>query len=478
MKLPIVGAVLACLVFSGCGSESDAPEASKPSAALKIQGGVVPIDTSTITIAGYRDNFTITKAQDTGMVTVTGKFDNTVQTYQNLTLLKFADQWVSFDINGIDGKIYRLYQGALNRKPDPAGLGYWLNVAASHPEISMDAIANSFLSSDEFKALYGATPPASIYVSALYSNVLHRAPEKSGYDYWLDVVNRGADRSAVLVAFAESDENKNAVNPGLVNGFDYTPYVVSKDMAPISDQKCTDDGYLGYDTVGQYAVINNMWNAQAVTNSTQCIAYTTYGLVGVKTAEFNWSYNTSVFDVHAYPEILYGHRQGAKRSTTTSLPRQIYNIASAKVTANAKTNCAINSDCRFDTAFDLWFQSENTPTNFKPSLELMVVTDTNWMNNKNMYPDPIVATVRIGDVVYDVHHRIINMAGVGTWEYAAYVAQKNTQTINIEMVDFIKDAQSRGYIRPESYLTTIEFGTEVVYGAGSTVISNYSINVK
>jgi hypothetical protein len=280
-----------------------------------------------------------------------------------------------------------------------------------------------------------------------------------------------------LFGFSDSAENRSKLLPGIANGFDYIPFGLAAEEAPTSAQKCTPDEYMDVAAVGKFAVINNMWNASSVPAASQCVSYTTYGTVGVQAAQFKWSYKTTDFSIHAYPEILYGQRQGTQASTTASLPHRVLDLHSAKVTANVSTTCDAGSDCHFDTAFDLWFQEENTPTYFKPSLELMVITETNWMTDPAIYREPVVATVTIGGAAFDLHYRTMTVAGVGSWPYLAYVSRTPLKALNLDLNDFIKDAQARSYLRSTNFLSTVEFGTEVVYGSGSTAISNYTLEV-
>ncbi len=54
------------------------------------------------------------------------------------------------------------------------------------------------------------------FATALYQNVLGRAPDSSGLDYWTNQLNSGLqDRADVLMGFANSPENV-ALNETLV----------------------------------------------------------------------------------------------------------------------------------------------------------------------------------------------------------------------------------------------------------------------
>lgn len=139
----------------------------------------------------------------------------------NVERLQFSDQTVALDIHGNAGEAYRLYQAAFNRTPDKAGLGYWIDSMDSGH--SLMQVANSFIESAEFHDKYGANPNDSQYVDALYANVLHRAPDAAGYDFWLHAL-QVAPRAEVLVNFSESPENQAQVIGAIEHGIGYTPW--------------------------------------------------------------------------------------------------------------------------------------------------------------------------------------------------------------------------------------------------------------
>jgi hypothetical protein len=139
----------------------------------------------------------------------------------NVERLQFSDQTVALDIKGNAGESYRLYQAAFNRTPDKVGLGYWID-SMDHGHSLMD-VAASFINSAEFAEKYGANPTDAQYVEALYQNVLHRAPDATGYDFWLHALQI-APRAEVLVNFSESPENQAQVIGAIAGGIGYTPW--------------------------------------------------------------------------------------------------------------------------------------------------------------------------------------------------------------------------------------------------------------
>jgi hypothetical protein len=134
----------------------------------------------------------------------------------------FADVGVAFDLDGVGGKAYRLYQAAFNRVPDQGGVGYWMSLMDKG--LSLAAVAHEFVSSAEFKSLYGPTTSNAAFVDLLYSNVLHRPGDAAGIEFWNKALANGYSREDLLTQFSESNENQAAALTLIANGFEYTPY--------------------------------------------------------------------------------------------------------------------------------------------------------------------------------------------------------------------------------------------------------------
>jgi len=102
-------------------------------------------------------------------------------------------------------------------------LGFWID--AMDKGASLQAVANGFVNSTEFLMQYGLNPTPETFVTKLYNNVLHRAYDQSGFDFWIGTLKSGANtQAAVLAQFSESIENQDATIGLLVNGVEYTPY--------------------------------------------------------------------------------------------------------------------------------------------------------------------------------------------------------------------------------------------------------------
>lgn len=139
--------------------------------------------------------------------------------------LRFGDTAVALDVDGTGtgGAVYRLYQAAFNRTPDAGGVGFWL--AMMERGLTLKEVAGEFLASAEFSKLYAGANTNSAFIDVLYENVLHRAPDNDGRAYWLQAMQRGEDRGALLMSFSESPENVAAAAVVIGAGFSYAPYL-------------------------------------------------------------------------------------------------------------------------------------------------------------------------------------------------------------------------------------------------------------
>jgi plastocyanin len=110
---------------------------------------------------------------------------------------------VAGDANNAEA--YRLYTAALNRAPDANGLAYWASQLASG--VTPTQVAQGFISSAEFAQDYGSLNNNG-FVTVMYGNVLHRAPDASGLQYWTNFMQQGGSEASVLVGFSDSLENR------------------------------------------------------------------------------------------------------------------------------------------------------------------------------------------------------------------------------------------------------------------------------
>jgi hypothetical protein len=135
----------------------------------------------------------------------------------SIEAVRFADGTTYFGRDSFGAGVHRLYLATLGRAADAPGLGAW-SAALEAGAISMNVAAAGFAGSAEFEQRYG-TPDAGGLVTLMYQNVLGRAPDEAGLNYWAGGLYNGTlTRPDVVLGFSESNEFRAKTAPALING--------------------------------------------------------------------------------------------------------------------------------------------------------------------------------------------------------------------------------------------------------------------
>ncbi len=106
------------------------------------------------------------------------------------------------------GGLTRSYRAYFLRDPDQSGLDFWFTKV--NAGWSTARVSDFFAQSSEFTNRYGALNNDE-FVNLIYDNVLGRAGDQGGIDYWTDQLDRGVKtRGQVMVGYSESNEYKAA----------------------------------------------------------------------------------------------------------------------------------------------------------------------------------------------------------------------------------------------------------------------------
>lgn len=218
MKLINLSGLLALTVFTlaACGGGGEITSIPEQRAAI-IMSGASSVDPGKLSFPHPRANYTIEKTSSGYLIKDTATGTSTTVA-SNVTRIQFADVSLAFDID-IAGKVYRLYRAAFNRQPDLGGLGFWLDVVTQGQ--TLEHVALGFMQSPEFFQLFGSNPTDQEFITKLYSNVLHRAPDNDGMTFWINALKTSTTRAQVLIYFSESPENIAQVASSIENGVAY-----------------------------------------------------------------------------------------------------------------------------------------------------------------------------------------------------------------------------------------------------------------
>lgn len=120
--------------------------------------------------------------------------------------------------------IDRLYSAYFLRAPEGAGFEFWADEYASG-RWNLERMSNFFAGSEEFNSLYASLSNAE-FVDLVYRNVLGRAPESEGFQFWVGQLDAGAfTRGSVMIRFSESKEyvTVTGTEPPLAGYFSWYP---------------------------------------------------------------------------------------------------------------------------------------------------------------------------------------------------------------------------------------------------------------
>ena len=147
---------------------------------------------------------------------VRGGPEGGTDTLVSIEQLQFVDGILSFDVNGIPAQVMRLYDAALDRLPDQAGLEVQVQAIASGAN-TLAGLAQAFIASPEFQDRYGNLSDRA-FVEQLYRFCLNREGDEPGIQAQVQALQGGLSRGQLLINFSESAEHRTLTQATLSAG--------------------------------------------------------------------------------------------------------------------------------------------------------------------------------------------------------------------------------------------------------------------
>lgn len=170
----------------------------------------------TAIFSGNRADYTISGSSVKTVVDSQSSRDGT-DSLTNIERLQFSDGSLALDTSGTAGQTYRLYQAAFARTPDTDGLSH--NIGLIDNGLDLRDMSSAFIGSAEFIQRYGENTTDTVFINALYNNVLGRDADAAGLAGWQQRLADGSwDRTGVLIGFSESAENQALVGQAIQDG--------------------------------------------------------------------------------------------------------------------------------------------------------------------------------------------------------------------------------------------------------------------
>lgn len=196
-------------VFTG-GFGNDTFVVRTGSNLLDGNGGV-----DTAILHGNANGWTLARTAD-GAIQL-GNAQGETDVLKSIEKVIFDDHTFSFDLSGNAADAYKLYAAALDRKPDTAGLNFWVDTLDRGA--ALKDIADYFAASPEFVANHAGHNDNQDFVTSLYTNTLQRGADVQGLQFWTGHLDAGhLDRADVLLAFSASSEFNSHVTADIHAG--------------------------------------------------------------------------------------------------------------------------------------------------------------------------------------------------------------------------------------------------------------------
>lgn len=230
-----------------------------------------------------------------------------------------------------------------------------------------------------------------------------------------------------------------------------------------SASACASPGGDQIGILGDYAIATNTWGRGAITKFTECISGTTLGSVvgsgplqtGV-TAKIDWDWPYIDFSVKAYPEIFYWP------NGTTLQPIAFVNVGG--LTVNHDATLSATGD--YNLAYDIWVDSTSVIGQWPHKAEIMIKVHGTWTDS------PVVDTVSFDGHPYDV---IVGPGGGGQWKFIVFQSKSPLLKASIRIKPMLDYLVTKQHLLITDYISTIEFGSELIQGQGSATINSYSV---
>ena len=221
-----------------------------------------------------------------------------------------------------------------------------------------------------------------------------------------------------------------------------------------SQQICDEFGTLSV-AGGEYTLQNNIWGA----STPQCIS--PVGSTGFRVDSSGHNLATNG-NPAAYPSIYKGcHWEDC--TPNSGAPIQVSQISRANFSWSFST---ISSGAWNATA-EAWFKQTSTP-GAPDGAELML-----WFDSRGgVQPGGSrIGTANIGGATWEVW-----MVNIG-WNFVTYRRTSPVSSANIDLIPFMNDAISRGFLSPNWYLMDMEAGFELWQGGAGLTSNSFSFSV-
>jgi len=251
--------------------------------------------------------------------------------------------------------------------------------------------------------------------------------------------------------------------------FDQLPTNLKAVFTEANTALCTEFALINQ---GEINVENNTWNATNLAQGSyeQCIYQ--YNNGSNNWVGWKWSYPETAAGINAYPELIYGKKPWHDSSTTLALPALISSIERLKVQYEVTIS---RNDGEYNLAFDNWISSTAASRPEDIQFEFMI-----WEDYHAILPfGDFIATITTPNGAYQLYMGEPTWEPQGTsWTYIAFVRTSPRREGTVDIDRLLQYLVDHDIVPEESFLSAIEFGTEVGNSKGFAVINSFEVSLE
>ncbi len=231
-----------------------------------------------------------------------------------------------------------------------------------------------------------------------------------------------------------------------------------------------DWAFLAFDET--YQVTNNTWNKAAASGIREQTVFLTESAEGAR--GFGWKWNwSSASSVVAYPEVIFG----VKPWDITDDNQPSWRITAATGRLSVDFSSIVDATGIWNMAFSIWgYRNPKAPRD-SISHEIMI-----WNSATNIEPAGSLYASRTIDgrdfrVYVKKGHGDDSGGTAQTWTYVAFRPDKPFFGGTLDVGQFLDFLVEEQIMDDSVYVSSIEWGNEVVKGAGLALIDSYGVTV-
>ncbi len=214
-----------------------------------------------------------------------------------------------------------------------------------------------------------------------------------------------------------------------------------------------------------YRLNNNLWGKAKIRKGTASLCtYKKGDLIG-----WEWKVPKQAGGVVGYPAVQVGPGPWENSNFMKEFPKKVKDITKLSVIYNADYVLPVK---KYNLSFDLWLSESLPSSKEKISTEIMIWEDEKRFGSHGKKVDYI--RTPFGE--YEVRKDYLKNDEWGQdWNYIAFLRKDKRNKGTVDLAYLLNYLQQKGWINPQHYLMSIEFGNEISNNNGFTILREFKV---